>query len=308
MRNRPSHQLVVRTFGWISLAALALTPALARAQSGKETLAVSSVQPTASLKASMEHAGKALSLGRVVEAFDSQLIAQVNATRKFDVVGRSDLKDVVKEQELGQSGNVDAKSAAQTGKLAGAKYVLVTTIDDFEDSTERMEFKSLNQVGLKRKVRIGAVAKIYDSSTGKLLESANIKIEKKDDRSDAVDLQKNAELTDALLADAVQETATRVATRVADVIFPVKVLAKRDRQITINRGEGTGIQAGQVWNVYALGEELVDPDTKESLGREEVLVGKARIVDVTPKTSTAEILEDTGIDKGAILRLPQTRN
>jgi len=308
MRNRPSHQLVVRTFGWISLAALALTPALARAQSGKETLAVSSVQPTASLKASMEHAGKALSLGRVVEAFDSQLIAQVNATRKFDVVGRSDLKDVVKEQELGQSGNVDAKSAAQTGKLAGAKYVLVTTIDDFEDSTERMEFKSLNQVGLKRKVRIGAVAKIYDSSTGKLLESANIRIEKKDDRSDAVDLQKNAELTDALLADAVQETATRVATRVADVIFPVKVLAKRDRQITINRGEGTGIQAGQVWNVYALGEELVDPDTKESLGREEVLVGKARIVDVTPKTSTAEILEDTGIDKGAILRLPQTRN
>jgi len=308
MRNRPSHQLVVRTFGWISLAALALTPALARAQSGKETLAVSSVQPTASLKASMEHAGKALSLGRVVEAFDSQLIAQVNATRKFDVVGRSDLKDVVKEQELGQSGNVDAKSAAQTGKLAGAKYVLVTTIDDFEDSTERMEFKSLNQVGLKRKVRIGAVAKIYYSSTAKLLESANIKIENKDDRSDAVDLQKNAELTDALLADAVQETATRVATRVADVIFPVKVLAKRDRQITINRGEGTGIQAGQVWNVYALGEELVDPDTKESLGREEVLVGKARIVDVTPKTSTAEILEDTGIDKGAILRLPQTRN
>jgi hypothetical protein len=56
--------------------------------------------------------------------------------------------------------------------------------------------------------------------------------------------------------------------------------------------------------VFAVGEELIDPDTKESLGREEVLVGKARITNVQPKLSTAELLEDTGVDKGAVLRLP----
>jgi len=308
MRNNSPNQFVVAICTWASLFALALNPSNARAQAGKETLAISSVKPTPSLQTSMIGAGKKLSLGRVVEAFDSQLIAQVNATRKFDIVGRSDLKDVIKEQELGQSGNVDAKSAAQAGKLAGAKYLLVTTIDDFEDSTERMEFKTLNKVGLKRKIRVGAVAKIYDSTTGKLLESANIKTEKKDDRTDSTDLQKNAELTDALLANAVEETAAKVATRVADVVFPVRVLIKRDKQITINRGEGAGVEVGQVWNVFALGEELIDPDTKESLGREEALVGKARIVSVTPKTSTAEILEDTGVDKGAILRLPQGKN
>jgi hypothetical protein len=107
-----------------------------------------------------------------------------------------------------------------------------------------------------------------------------------------------------LLVDTVQEAATSVATHVADVIFPVRVLTKRDKQVTINRGEGGGVEVGQLWNVFALGEELTDPDTKESLGREEVLVGKAKITNITPKTSTAEILEDTGIDKGAILRLP----
>jgi len=63
----------------------------------------------------------------------------------------------------------------------------------------------------------------------------------------------------------------------------------------------------QIWNVYAVGEELIDPDTKESLGKEEVLVGKARIVSVQPKTATAEVLEDTGIDKGAVLRLPPAK-
>ena len=285
-----------------------LTATTTFAQAGKETLAISSIKATPSLESAMSGAGKKLSLGRVVEAYDSQLTAQVNATRKFEIVGRSDMKDILKEQELGQSGNVDAKSAAQIGKLSGAKYLLVTTLDDFEDSTEKMEFKTLNKVGIKRKVRINAVAKIYDSTTGKLLESANIKTEKKDDRADASELKKDSELTDALLRDAVQESATKVAVHVADVIFPVRVLAKRDKSLTINRGEGTGVEVGQVWNVFAQGEELIDPDTKESLGREEVAVGKARITGVAPKTSTAEILEDTGIDKGAVLRLPATKN
>jgi hypothetical protein len=298
MRNHSTKITAVLVLGLIATAA--------SAQTGKETLAISSIKATPSLEAAMTASGKKLSLGRVVEAFDSQLIAQVNATRKFEIVGRSDLKDVLKEQELGQSGNVDAKTAAQAGKLAGAKFLLVTTLDDFEDSTERMEFKTLNKVGIKRKIRVGAVAKVYDSTTGKLLESASVKMEKKDDRSDATDLKKDAELTDAVLASAVQEVAGKIATRVADVVFPVRVLIKRDKQITINRGEGGGVEVGQVWNVYALGEELIDPDTKESLGREEVAVGKARITGITPKTSSAEILEDTGIDKGAVLRLSST--
>jgi len=89
------------------------------------------------------------------------------------------------------------------------------------------------------------------------------------------------------------------------VIFPAKVLLKRDKEVTINRGEGGGVAVGDTFNVYALGEELIDPDTKESLGREEVKVGRVKITQVNPKTSTAEILDDTGIDKGAILRKPQ---
>lgn len=286
-----------------ALLACLLLPALAEAQSGKATLAISTVKATPSLESSMERNGKKASLGRVIEAVDSQLIDRVNATRKFEIVGRSDLSAVLKEQELGGSGNVDAKSAAQAGQLAGAKYLLVTTVDDFEDSTERMEFKTLNKVGLKRKVRLSAVAKIYESSTAKLLESASIRIERKDDRSDSTDLQKNAELTDALLVDIVREAAERIATRVADVAFPIRVLAKRDGQITINRGEGGGVEVGQVFGVYALGEELIDPDTNESLGREEVMVGKARITAVNPKTSVAEVTEDNGVDKGAVLRL-----
>jgi hypothetical protein len=89
---------------------------------------------------------------------------------------------------------------------------------------------------------------------------------------------------------------------VADVIYPPRVVSKIDKQVTISRGEGTGVLVGQIWDVFALGAEMTDPDTGASLGREELKVGQVRISRVNPKTSQADILSDTGVDKGALLR------
>jgi len=54
--------------------------------------------------------------------------------------------------------------------------------------------------------------------------------------------------------------------------------------------------------IESMNSQLIDPDTKEPLGREEVKVGAVKITQVNPKTSTAEILDDTGINTGAVLR------
>ena len=291
----------------LGILSLALVPAIVSAQEGKATLAVSSIKPTPSLAASVKP-DKKPSLDRIVESLDSKLIDRINATRKFDVVGRSDLSDIIKEQDLGASGNVDAKTAAKAGKLTGAKYLLVTTVDDFQDYVEKATFEGTGRSATKRVFRFSAVGKIYDSSTGKLLESANFQTgndafkQIQEERNYSV---KDGELSDEMMVAVARDLAQKIATRVADVIFPAKVLLKRDKEITINRGEGGGLVVGDTFNVFALGEELIDPDTKESLGREEAKVGKVKITQVNPKTSTAQILEDTGIDKGAILRKPQ---
>ena len=291
-------------FGLLSAA---LLPVLASAQEGKATLAVSSIKPTPSLAASVKP-DKKLEMGRIIESLDSQFIDRINATRKFDVVGRSDLNDILKEQDLGASGNVDAKTAAQAGKLTGAKYLLVTTVDDYQDYVEKATFEGTGRAATKRVFRLSVVGKIYDASTGKLLESVNFQTgndafkQIQEERSYTV---KDGELSDEMMVAVSRDMAQKIANRIADVIFPAKVLLKRDKEVTINRGEGGGVAVGDTFNVYALGAELIDPDTKESLGREEAKVGRVKITQVNPKTSTAEILDDTGIDKGAILRKPQ---
>jgi curli biogenesis system outer membrane secretion channel CsgG len=287
----------------------------------KATLAISSIKPTASLLASVnsktvvstETKAKAETtvfdtkqeLNRIIESLDGQLIDRVNATRKFDVLSRSDLADVLKEQDLGASGNVDAKTAAKAGKLAGAKYLLVATVDDFQDYVEKAVFEGTGQTATKRVFRFSVVGKLYDSSTGKLMESANFQTGNDEfkqiqmERSYAV---KSGELSDEMMVAIARNLAEKIANKLVDVIFPAKVLIKRDNLVTINRGEGGGVAEGDLFNVFALGEELKDPDTGEVLGREEVKMGKVKITQVNPKTSLAEILEDTGIDKGGVLR------
>src|ERR1017187_9311360 len=268
-----------------AIAGALLLPVIVPAQE-KATLAVSSIKPTPSLAASVKP-DKKTEMGRIIESLDSQLVDRINATRKFDVVGRSDLSDIIKEQDLGASGNVDAKTAAKAGKLTGAKYLLVTTVDDFQDYVEKATFEGTGRSATKRVFRFSAVGKIYDSSTGKLLESANFQTG--NDAFKQIQEERNYSVKDGELSD---EMMVAVSRNLAE-------------KIAINRGEGGGVAVGDTFNVFALGEELIDPDTKESLGREEAKVGKVKITQVNPKTSTAEVLEDTGIDKGAILRKPQ---
>lgn len=282
-----------------------LTPVVAWAQ--LETLGVGPVKLIPSVVQSAAKAGKKVEMDRVVQSLDGQLIDRVNATRKFQIVGRSDLKEVLKEQGLADSGNVDVndKAAAQQFKLAGAKYILVTTVDDFQDYVETATFQGTGRSATKRVIRFSCVGKIYETTTGKLLESTNFQISNKDISENKSYSIKDGELSDELLVAIARSMAEKIANRVADVIFPPKVVSRRDKQITINRGDGTDIAVGQIWNVFAVGEELIDPDTGENLGREEVLVGKVKITGVLPKTSSAEILEDHGIDKMAILRKSQ---
>jgi len=261
---------------------------------GLKKIAISDVRPIGSLVESTTAAGRKNSLDRVVQSLDSQLMDRVQNTRKFEVIARSDMASILKEADF-SAGNF---------QVSGVDYLLVTTVGDFQDYAETREFAALGKSASWRVIRLGLVGKIYDGQTGKLIESTNIPVELKEQTENGANSTKNGDLSDSLLQKTAFMAADVIAARVTDVIYPARIVSKIDRMVTISRGEGSGVEIGQVWDAFALGEELVDPDTGASLGREELLVGKIRITRVNPKTSQAEIISDTGIDKGALLRLP----
>ncbi|MFM8880281.1 MAG: hypothetical protein ACKOKG_14290 [Verrucomicrobiota bacterium] len=265
----------------------------------RETLGVLPVKVIPAVATKLSHGRKTLSAEQMSQSLMEQFINSVNATRKFQVVVRGDLKDLVADDDKARALNPDKVKGFN---LADTKYLTVLTVDDYEDQTQRLEQKISNTTLTKRTVRLSLIAKIYEAATGKLLESTSKSISSTDAQQTLNEATNDAEVTDALIRTVVKESADWAATQVADVIFPVKVIAKTDKTVTVNRGEGSGMAADQVWRVFAVGKEMIDPDTKEVLGREEVEIGKVRITDVLPRFSRATVLDDRGIAEGAILR------
>ena len=186
--------------------------------------------------------------------------------------------------------------------------ILTATVDDFQDYVETATFDGTGRSATKRVFRFSIVAKIYDSTSGKLLGTADFQTgndEFKQIQEDHNYSVKNGELSDEMMVAIARTMAEKIAIHVANVIFPITVLIKDDSGVMINRGEGGGVAVGDTYNVFALGKQLVDPQTGEVLGNEEVNVGKVQITEVDPKFSKAKILEDSGINTGAILRKPQ---
>lgn len=69
-------------------------------------------------------------------------------------------------------------------------------------------------------------------------------------------------------------------------IYVVSVI--NESKVGINCGSQDGISNGDTILFYALGEEIIDPETQESLGRIEIVKGKGRVTHVQPKLATVE--------------------
>ena len=263
------------------------------AWAARKVIAVSQVKIAPSIEIAAKANGTQLSLQRVAEAIDGQTIDSLNGTRKFEVVARSDSDALLEE----------AGATGQNFQLGEADYLIVPSIDDFQDFVETATFGGIGKVVQKRKIRLGMVARIYDVKNGnKLVESANFQLDNKDIEQLMNQSVREGSFSDALLRKIAEEMGSKTANRVVDVIYPAKVIALTGSQATINRGDGTGIAKGQMWDVFALGEEMIDPDTGESLGGNEVKVGSLRIDRVTPKFSSGTLTENFGVIKGSVVR------
>lgn len=69
-------------------------------------------------------------------------------------------------------------------------------------------------------------------------------------------------------------------------IFPARVIDVIDQfKVVINRG-AADVRKGQRFLIYAVGKELFDPETKESLGRLELVRGTGAVTHVQEKLAT----------------------
>ena len=273
-----------------------------------ETLGILKVRATPSLVKSTEKLASTNELMRTLESLPEQLIATISGTEKFQIIARSDLDLILKEQGLSDSGNLDLndRNIAKQFAVRGIKYGLVVTVDDFQDHTEEMAFGNLNQKFLKRTFRLSTVSKIYNTTTAALLQAPRRIISLEDPKKylNKQGIIENSRISDELIVKLSSEMAEWIAHRVIEVLYPARVVARTDMQITINWGDGTGIQRDLEWEVFKLGKEM-DLGNGEKI-QEETLIAKAKVIRVNPKFSQAQLSEEKEkVQVGAVLRRSQ---
>jgi hypothetical protein len=68
-----------------------------------------------------------------------------------------------------------------------------------------------------------------------------------------------------------------------------RVIKVEGNKVWINLGSNAGIKIGDEFGVFRKGEELIDPDTGQSLGADEEKVGIVVVTEVKTKYSVATI-------------------
>ncbi len=292
----------------LALASQSVTQAPPPTGAGRIAVGIGSVEVIPALVQTIATRGpdQVLELGRIKESIDGQLTAAVGATAKFDVIARNDWPQLLREQDFTMSGNVDTMDpqAAKSFSLRGIRWLIIPQIADFQDYIETAHFEGLGQKMTRRIVKLALVTKVYETTTGRLVESVNSQLDDQQIINDPTNTTvQGGRFTDAMILSIARSTAEQVARDIVDRLMPAKILALTDRVATISRGAGAGVSAGQIWQVFAQGKALVDPDTGESIGNEEVSVGWIQIQSADARSSRAGLCgDDFGVAPGCIVR------
>jgi len=241
-------------------------------------------------------------------------------TGNFVVVERKAIQDIIKEQDLGEEGRVRKETAAKIGDILGAQVLVRGAVTEFEEKVSR---GGVGGVLLKKKAGAGLTTtsayvacdmRMYDATTGVILEATT-----KEAKARSVGVVLAGVLgtgnilgggfsTKTPLGKAtrgcIEEIVNAVVERMETVPWQSKIVKVSDGEVYINVGTDTGIRKGEVFEVYTVGEELIDPDTGLSLGAEESYAGKIKIKNAEKKYAIATILEGEGFQRGDVVRIP----
>lgn len=238
---------------------------------------------------------------------------------RFVVVQREQLRSVLAEQDLIASGRAaQAKDVAQRGKIRPARYIASGAIVEVQENTSGMDgginVRGVRLGGGRSTAQITAIITLTDTTTGEIIAKERVV-----GRAGNVGLRigvvgniggELGGFAKTPLGEAAQDVINQavffLASKLKDAPFEGHVVqVSKNGQVIINRGSEFGVQVGQRFALVTEGEELIDPSTGESLGREEGgEIGVVKVVRVTDKVSYAEVEQgEQNPPAGTLVRL-----
>ena len=209
------------------------------------------------------------------EQLTEMLINELVKTNRFDVVERKNIEDVLKEMKFGETRWVEKTSAAKAGAVIGAQCIVMASVG-------RNGNAATQGAG-----DVAAFIRMVDVSTGRITKA----------------VMGAGPDTHSAIASAVAEL---LRVNAADPwVAKIVKIDERDgkKEFVIDSGKDLGVQPGDVFAVFALGEAIKAADADRVIGYRENGAGMVRVTDVKDQYSVAEPVELTGqVKPGDLVR------
>lgn len=245
-----------------------------------------------------------------------EFVTEFLNTKKFRLIEREQIDKIIQEQDFGQSGRVDAKTAAKIGKILGVDFLVMGRVTEFSFKSTEVGGISLKKgigLGLKNtKANVAIDARLVDASSAEIIASVTGK-GNKSTANVKVAYEWNAiafgsdEFRKTDLGKATREAVASAAQQLAEKAYasggpsqPAKlsgvVAYASGNRVIINIGSSSGVNQDMVFVVSKVLEVVKDPTTGEVIDEVTEAVAEIKVTEVKDKSATCTVLKKLSSD------------
>jgi len=244
--------------------------------------------------------------GRLGTVVQDILTTELARTGLFIMVTREDLGLILDEQDLAKSGTIKAGTGPKSGEVLGVNAIVTGVISQYG-----VRQKSASYLLGASKTQIAEATvdvRLVDATSGRIIfaESGSGVHETSSTEFLGVGGRTGYDETieGKALRAAISKFIDNLVGKMATMEWTGKIASVEGGEVTVNAGKKTGLVVGDRLRVYGEGREVIDPDTKVSLGRRPgPEKGEIEIVDFFGEdASIGKVLQGRGFAVNDIVR------